>query len=42
VFAAAVPLTAGKTVASVTLPDVSGTAVSTSTVSMHIFGIEIA
>jgi Domain of unknown function (DUF5127)/Domain of unknown function (DUF4965)/Domain of unknown function (DUF1793)/Domain of unknown function (DUF4964) len=42
VFAATVPLTAGKTVASVTLPDVSVTAVSTSTVSMHIFAVEIA
>jgi hypothetical protein len=42
VFAATVPLTAGKTVASVTLPDVSVTAVSTSSVSMHIFAIEIA
>ena len=42
VFTATVPLTAGKTVASVTLPNVSATAVSTSTVSMHIFAIEIA
>jgi hypothetical protein len=42
VFAATVPLTSGKTVASVTLPDVSGTAVSTSTVSMHIFAVQIA
>ena len=41
-FAATVPLTSGKTVASVTLPDVSGTAVSTSTVSMHIFALQIA
>jgi hypothetical protein len=40
-FAATVPLKPGKTVASVTLPDVSVTAVSTSTVSMHIFDIEI-
>ena len=42
VFAATVPLTAGKPVASVTLPDVSVTTVSTSTVSMHVFAIEIA
>ena len=42
VFAATVPLTAGKPVASVTLPDASVAAVSTSTVSMHVFAIEIA
>jgi phage tail protein X len=41
-FAAAVPLPAGKTIASVTLPDVSSTTVSTSTVSMHIFAIATA
>jgi glutaminase A-like protein/uncharacterized protein DUF5127/uncharacterized protein DUF4964 len=40
-FAAAVPLRAGKTVVSVTLPDVSTTTVSTSTVSLHIFAIGI-
>jgi beta-glucosidase len=39
VFAASVPLQAGKTVAYVTLPDVSGSTVSSSTVSMHIFAI---
>jgi hypothetical protein len=36
-----VPLQAGLTVAYVTLPDVSGTAVSSSTISMHIFAIGI-
>jgi hypothetical protein len=40
-FAATVPLASGKTVGSVALPDVSGTAVSTSTTSMHIFAIAI-
>jgi hypothetical protein len=39
VFAASVPLQAGKTVAYVTLPDVSGSTVSSSTVSIHIFAI---
>jgi len=41
-FAATVPLEAGKTVASVALPDVSGTAVSTSTTSMHIFALAVS
>jgi hypothetical protein len=41
-FAATVPLAAGQTVASVALPDVSGTAVSTSTTSMHIFALAVA
>ncbi|HSZ43340.1 MAG TPA: DUF5127 domain-containing protein [Trebonia sp.] len=41
-FAATVPLTAGKTIAYVTLPDVSGTTVSTSVTSLHIFAIAIA
>jgi beta-glucosidase len=40
-FSASVPLQTGKTVASVTLPDVSSTTVSTSTTSMHIFAIGI-
>jgi hypothetical protein len=40
-FAASVPLPAGKTVVSVTLPDVSAATVSTSTTSMHIFAIGI-
>jgi hypothetical protein len=40
-FAATVPLDSGKTVAYVTLPDVSGTTVSTSTTSLHIFAIAI-
>jgi hypothetical protein len=38
-FAAFVTLDAGKIIAAVTLPDVSSTTVSTSTVSMHIFAI---
>jgi hypothetical protein len=38
-FAAFVTLDSGKTIAAISLPDVSGTAVSTSTVSMHIFAI---
>jgi len=41
-FAASVTLQAGKTVAYVTLPDVSGTGVSSSTISMHIFAIAIS
>jgi hypothetical protein len=40
-FTATVSLQADKTVASVTIPDVSGTTVSTSTTSMHIFAIAI-
>jgi hypothetical protein len=40
-FAASVPLPAGKTVAFVTLPDVSGPAVSQGTTSMHIFAVGI-
>lgn len=40
-FTASVPLQAGKTLAYVTLPSVSGTAVSTSTISMHIFAIAV-
>jgi hypothetical protein len=40
-FAASVPLPAGKTVAFVTLPDVSGPSVSESTISMHIFAVGI-
>lgn len=40
-FAATVPLQPGKTVAAVALPDVSGSAVSTSTVSLHIFAVAI-
>ncbi|HEY1916353.1 MAG TPA: DUF5127 domain-containing protein [Streptosporangiaceae bacterium] len=39
VFAAFVPLEPGKTVAYVTLPDVSSPTVSTSTTSMHIFAL---
>ncbi len=38
-FAAFVTLDSGKTIAAISLPDVSSTAVSTSTVSMHIFAI---
>lgn len=41
-FAASVALQAGKTVAYVTLPDVSGTTVSSSTISMHVFAIGLA
>jgi hypothetical protein len=40
-FAATVALQAGKTVAAVTLPDVSGSTVSASAVSMHIFAVAI-
>jgi hypothetical protein len=36
-----VPLQPGKTVAAVALPDVSGTAVGSSTVAMHIFAIAL-
>jgi hypothetical protein len=40
-FAASVALQSGKTVGYVTLPDISGTTVSTSTTSLHIFAIAI-
>ena len=39
VFAASVPLRAGKTVACVTLPDISSTAVAQGVTSMHIFAV---
>jgi glutaminase A-like protein/uncharacterized protein DUF5127/uncharacterized protein DUF4964 len=40
-FTASVPLQAGKPLSYLTLPDVSGAAVTTSTTSMHIFAIAI-